>query len=426
MSPFNTFLVVFAVLGLSQQVFSFAILPNAPSPTQNNQQRFHGNVQSQSHANGRHLKMNMLSSESEHSNPDHDQNDSRIAEFVNLEPIEESDVRRQRRLQETEIRQQFVPSGDKLWDLRLKLDKLSHRLLDAIYEEDPVAEARTRKKLHKLEQQDPELVYKLELMEMKDAAQEGRDEDAAQHRAKALAARSCLPQFNLDGLWIGKYGSHGYEMVNVTYVGDTLIARKVTGDKNVPRGEITFQADLHPLRYNDNIQIQSDVQQNNEQNDSQQPEPLEPISLTERAARKWGTRQLPRYAGLGLVAEDNFSNSQWMDGQVIIIGDDYFSFAWIPIEQQIFFGRPSPELALKMLRESGNAEFRGHQYSSSSNNNVGAPPPPPSITDNVEIQKDFAVRCLQVTDELTQDELVGDSFGCIWSDGVDVEGCYFE
>lgn len=37
-------------------------------------------------------------------------------------------------------------------------------------------------------------------------------------------------------------------MINVTYVGDQLIAYKVTGDKSVPRGEITFQADLNPLR----------------------------------------------------------------------------------------------------------------------------------------------------------------------------------
>lgn len=414
MSPFSNFISLFAVLGLADRVFSFALLPNAPSAMQNHHQRFHGKVQSHSR------RLNMLSSENEHNNHEHDQNDSRIAEFVNLEPIQESDIRRQRRLQDEEIREQYVPFGDKLWDLRVKLDKLTHRLLDAIYQEEPVAEERTREKLRKLEQQDPELVYKLELMEMKDAVQEGREEDAAQHRAKALAARGCLPQFNLEGLWIGKYGSHGYEMVNVTYVGDTLIARKVTGDKNVPRGEITFQADLHPLRYNSNNLLQSESQQSQEQN--QQPEPLEPISLTERAALKWGTRQLPRYAGLGLVAEDNFSNSQWMDGQVIIIGDDYFSFAWIPIEQQIFFGRPSPELALKMLRDSGNAEFRSHQFSS--NNDVHAPPP--SITDNVEIQKDFAARCLQVTDELTQDELVGDSFGCIWSSGVDVEECYFE
>jgi hypothetical protein len=419
MSPFQTFLALFAVLGLVQQVYSFAILPNAPSSTRNHQQRFHGNVQS--HSAGRSRRLNMLSSESDHSNSDqdHDHNESRIAEFTNLEPIQETEIRRQRLLEDAENRQQFVPFGDELWDLRVKIDKLSHRLLESIYQEQPVAEERTREKLRKLEQQDPELVYKLELMEMKEAAQQGREEDAARHRAKALAARSCLPQFNLDGLWIGKYGTHGYEMVNVTYVGDTLIARKVTGDKNVPRGEITFQADLHPLRYNNDL-LESESQQSHEQ--PEHPEALPPISLTERAARKWGTRQLPRYAGLGLVAEDNFHNSQWMDGQVIMIGDDYFSFAWIPIEQQIFFGRPSPELALKMLRDSGNAEFRGHQYSS--NNDVHAPPP--SITDNVEIQKDFAARCLQVTDELTQDELVGDSFGCIWSSGVDVEECFFE
>ena len=37
-------------------------------------------------------------------------------------------------------------------------------------------------------------------------------------------------------------------MINVTYHGDLLIAYKVTGDKNVPRGEITFQVDLNPLR----------------------------------------------------------------------------------------------------------------------------------------------------------------------------------
>jgi Cyclin D1 binding domain len=117
-------------------------------------------------------------------------------------------------------------------------------------------------------------------------------------------------------------------MINVTYAGDTLIAYKVTGDKNVPRGEITFQADLTPnavrkLRNGDYIGKMSKATSDRSQKH------LEPIMLTEKAASKWGTRQLPRYRGFGQVAEPGFINHKWMDGQLIIIGEEYFSFAWV-------------------------------------------------------------------------------------------------
>lgn len=113
-----------------------------------------------------------------------------------------------------------------------------------------------------------------------------------------------------------RYGSHGYEMINVTYVGDLMIAYKVTGDKNVPRGEITFQADLSPTKPKQVGQGES------------RQETLSPIVLTDRAAKKWGTKQLPRYHGVGRVAAEDYTNSQWMEGQLIIIGQEYFSFAW--------------------------------------------------------------------------------------------------
>lgn len=176
----------------------------------------------------------------------------------------------------------------------------------------------------------------------------------------------------------------------------------MTGDKNVPRGEITFQSDLHPLRYNNGP--------------AQQNEPLQPIALTDKAASKWGTRQLPRYGGLGRVAEEGFENEQWMDGQLIIIGDEYFSFAWIPIENQIFFGRPSPELVLKMLRDSGQSDLRtaGQAFDA-----------PPGVEDAVDVQKDFATRCLEKTDEYEDDYADGDAFGCIWESPA-MEECYFE
>lgn len=96
------------------------------------------------------------------------------------------------------------------------------------------------------------------------------------------------------------------ELVNVTYIGDTLIARKVTGDKNVPKGEISFQVDLSPLLFHKNSQ-------NSDEN------ALPPIILSEDASNKWGTKELTRYRGLGQVAEEGFKNNQWMEGQVRLI-----------------------------------------------------------------------------------------------------------
>jgi hypothetical protein len=185
--------------------------------------------------------------------------------------------------------------------------------------------------------------------------------------------------------------------VQITYVGDTLIATKLTGDKNVPRGEITFQADLHPLHSSNPSQYDTSPAANLHLKHQEQ---LQPIILSESAAQKWGTKRLPRYRGLGCAAEEGFKNSHWMDGQLIIIGEEYFSFAWVPVETQIFFGRPSPELALQMLRDNGVASLRSSV---------------PKLDDPVELQKHFAMRCLEMTDVVMEDTLQGGApRTCIW------------
>jgi hypothetical protein len=143
--------------------------------------------------------------------------------------------------------------------------------------------------------------------------------------------------------------------------------------------------------------------------------PLQPIMLTEKAAKKWGTTQLPRYKGLGQVAEPGFINQQWMDAQLIIIGEEYFSFAWTPIETQIFFGRPSPELALKMMRESGASSSLGLKAWSA----------PPSLDEEVQVLKDHVSSCLERTTETVEEDLHGDPFSCIWH-GVGTEEFYFQ
>lgn len=136
-------------------------------------------------------------------------------------------------------------------------------------------------------------------------------------------------------------------MINVTYSGDTLVATKVTGDKNVPKGELTFTVDVSP-------RISSSADGNHHVSN------LEPIELDPKARKQWGKRYLPRHLGRGQVASENFENAQWMEGQMILVGR-FFSFAWVPIGHQIFFGRPSAELTIKMLREAREEEMRRDQ-----------------------------------------------------------------
>lgn len=191
----------------------------------------------------------------------------RRMEFFELEPSIETARRKQRREREAFLHSKFA-QGNELWNLRRDMDQLAWKLVHALLKrksESATAtdtqnsgsgsnnnaaaaakaaaeeEAHTREQLRALEQRDPELVYGLEKAAFERANREGgHDSRAASiHRAKALAARSCLPHFNLEGLWVGKYGANGYELINVTYVGDTLVATKLTGDRNVPRGEVS-------------------------------------------------------------------------------------------------------------------------------------------------------------------------------------------
>ena len=327
--------------------------------------------------------------------------DRRLLEFKDLEPLVETETRRRRLERENEGLARFEKFGDSLWDLRSEMEKLSHELSSAIRKGEEHTEDKTREILRDYESRDPELVYALAVAELDQAKTAGRDNDVEELKAKTEAARRCLPQFNLEGLWVGKYGST-YDLINITYVADTLIAEKVTGaNSNVPKGAITFQADLNPLKAGNIFRRDSGESS------------LQPIVLTEKASKKWGTKKLPRYSGIGQVAEANYKNNQWMDGQLIIIGDEYFSFAWLPIEQQIFFGRPSPELALKMLRDHGGSSVPKRFTI------------PPDLDADVGVHRDYVTRCLEATHEY-EDEFDCKAFGGIWHSDDAEEECYFE
>jgi len=321
----------------------------------------------------------------------------RLKEFVNLEPLTEPQVRKQRKEEVDRIRSKFVSFGNDLWDLRQQLDSLVFKMVEAISLGDEEIEAKTRKQMLRVEQKDAELVYMLQLAEVHGAYKEGRDDEAKAHKVMAMEARSCLPKFNLEGLWCGMY-DHSEQLINVTYVGDTLIATKVTGDHNVPRGEKTFEVDLHPVRF---------LQQDEGTTEGQQKdsESLEPVQLSDEVAKKLGTRQLPRYKGKGQIAEENFKNNQWIDGQLVIAGENNFSFVWSELHTQILFSRPSDPKILQLLK---------------------SPRPAPSVNDPVNIQLEHVSRCIDLTNEAQEDaEEVSDNsvdeYGCLFFSG---ESCF--
>jgi hypothetical protein len=126
----------------------------------------------------------------------------RMAEFLNLEPIKDTELRRARRERDSRTQAQFASYGDDLWDTRAAIERLTAELMDAKGNGDK--EDFIRNELRRLEQRDPAVVYKAEFEAMIEAEEEGRMEDAQKHNEAAMAARSCLPQFNLEGLWVGK------------------------------------------------------------------------------------------------------------------------------------------------------------------------------------------------------------------------------
>lgn len=264
-------------------------------------------------------------------------------------------------LESTDRTSKFV-TGDDLHRLRHQVLAMRLELQETRRNGDADRVRHLEQAIMKTQQVDAEFVYTVSL-ERQELAQQAGDMLAAERfHEKAMEARSALPQFQLEGLWVGKYGEdQGYEMINVTYHGDTLYAHKVTsGTKHVPRGAETFQADLSP-RFgkesgdsNNHNRRAGEAFADPEQQEGQH-EVLPPIELGDSAAQQWGCKYLQRFAGRGQVASEGYQDSQWMEGQLILV-NEYFSFAWLPIGHQVFFGRPTPELILKLMKDENKRE----------------------------------------------------------------------
>ncbi|KAJ6171948.1 hypothetical protein N7470_001015 [Penicillium chermesinum] len=112
-----------------------------------------------------------------------------------------------------------------------------------------------------------------------------------------------------QGIWVGDYNAHGCEFILFIQQGTSLTAIKLTGDPNVPRGELTFKAD--EIGPDSTIRIARE-------------EPFE------------GARVVPC---LGHVAGLGFHDDTFISSQLFLISKDEVAHYWQDLGHISYFRR---------------------------------------------------------------------------------------
>ncbi|XP_062355648.1 F-box only protein 31 isoform X4 [Cinclus cinclus] len=196
------------------------------------------------------------------------------------------------------------------------------------------------------------------------------------------------------GLFKGTYGSHGLEIVMLSFHGKKAKGTKITGDPNIPAGQQTVEIDLaHPLQLPDIenlrdfselsrivLEVQEQVrreeqereQQQEEQEHSQQAasQPASPLGGEgaegeETTAGAEGKTQdkasasqpfvlpmgvisrnedYPRtcricFYGTGLIAGHGFTSPERTPGVFVLFDDDRFGFIWLELKSFSLYSR---------------------------------------------------------------------------------------
>mmetsp|Transcript_7283 Transcript_7283/g.11479 ORF Transcript_7283/g.11479 Transcript_7283/m.11479 type:complete len:375 (-) Transcript_7283:1582-2706(-) len=237
-------------------------------------------------------------------------------------PDENLSSMRKERLAREKANQIRFATGKDLVKLRNDLAHLRDSLLWAQAVKDDARVQELTKAIDDGERCDADLVYSKALAAIESLKKSQDKEDRKTQISKwervAKDARSCLSRFQLEGS------------------GDTLVATKVTSDEDFPRGTVIFDASLSS---GNNMTGQI----------------LSPIQLPSDTAKKWGIDKLCRYKGKGFVTKKKQGSSkarpiEHEEGQLIMY-ENHFSFVWVPTRRHVFFGRPSQEVTIRMLRD---------------------------------------------------------------------------
>ncbi|NWZ15173.1 FBX31 protein, partial [Agelaius phoeniceus] len=196
------------------------------------------------------------------------------------------------------------------------------------------------------------------------------------------------------GLFKGTYGSHGLEIVMLSFHGKKAKGTKITGDPNIPAGQQTVEIDLaHPLQLPDIetlrdfselsrivLEVQEQVRREEQQREQRQEEqehslqaasqPASPLAGEgaegeETAAGAEGTTQdkapasqpfvlptgvisrnedYPRtcrvcFYGTGLIAGHGFTSPERTPGVFVLFDDDRFGFIWLELKSFSLYSR---------------------------------------------------------------------------------------
>ncbi|CAG9461977.1 unnamed protein product [Pedinophyceae sp. YPF-701] len=139
-----------------------------------------------------------------------------------------------------------------------------------------------------------------------------------------------------NGYYLGNFGPHGPELLRVSRQRsadgtEKVVGRKITGDDNVPAGEVSFEAEVGRAR-----------------------------RLDPRGAYPDDLGITGRYKGRGMVADPGFSNPRWTEGELVcfsraaqaqLTGGAELGFVW-----SIGGGRAGGRRFLILLKEAALRE----------------------------------------------------------------------
>lgn len=199
----------------------------------------------------------------------------------------------------------------------------------------------------------------------------------------------CLPSDLLQpGLFKGTYGSHGLEIIMLSFHGSKAKATKLTGDPNVPAGQLTLEIDLQrPVRLPDLEQqrsmeelsrlvlgVHEEVQRASqsqgvqaeaaesevEASDSAPPAGAEDEEPAAAAAPETQAFVLPLgvmarnevyprtckmcFYGTGLIAGHGFTSPERTPGLFVLFDDDRFGFIWLELKSFSLYSRLTDQL----------------------------------------------------------------------------------